>query len=90
MKYSTTKLCSICPKKLYSKGYCRYHYERNRRFGSPTYLKPGRIINKGKICRNNECSQPAATKGLCESHYQSFKKHGRIYLIGNNFTIDLI
>jgi len=69
------KNCSInnCNKKHESKGYCRSHYNKFRRFGDPLYE---RKLNIFKKCKIEDCKNKSSSLGYCGSHYSKFKLHG--------------
>lgn len=68
------KECTLpdCSKPHYSKGYCKPHYNRNRKYGDPY---AGRALyergesNTGKTCSEEGCTNPAHRKQLCQTHY---------------------
>lgn len=67
--------CSIeaCCQTAFARGWCRRHYDRNRKYGDPLAGPPGRPPFECKVVG---CS---ATKhkgyGYCGLHYQRFKKY---------------
>ena len=65
--------CSLCEKEYYAKGYCKNHYMRCRRNGTPD---PIRIKNKGLICKVDGCDRAAYVKGICNMHYQRLRNGG--------------
>ena len=69
------KNCSInnCNRKHESKGYCRSHYNKFRRFGDPFYE---RKLNVFKKCKLENCNNKVHSLGYCHSHYNKFKRHG--------------
>lgn len=65
-----TCLVSACPDgRHYSKGYCRYHYERQRR-GQRLDVQRRTWNHGGAICSQPECDVRAKAKGYCELHYR--------------------
>lgn len=72
-----------CERSAYCRGYCRPHYKRLLRYGSP--LDGGPYLeykNKGKLCLVEECDRPAFTKGLCSKHYRRAHLYGNISYSG--------
>lgn len=70
LKYSQ-KMCSAlnCLDKHYAKGFCRLHYDLNRRNGTPTYKR----IHYPH-CTVNNCFKPVLRRGYCSFHYHRFRK----------------
>lgn len=65
-------LVDACPdERHYSKGYCRYHYERQRK-GLPLD-GPRKTWNRGGLTCS-ACDEPAKAKGYCELHYKRDRK----------------
>ena len=61
---SEFKICSInCNKAHYAKGYCRSHYDKNRRYGDPEYKK------QKETCSVSNCTELEYIKGMCRLHY---------------------
>lgn len=72
--------CKIenCNRPAYCKGWCKIHYERNRRYGSPfTVYKRGmkRTKNLGE-CSFEGCHRPAYRRELCQMHHHRLCRHG--------------
>ncbi len=67
--------CSIdgCVLSYYSKGFCKRHYDKNRRRGDPSFE---RDISKGRPCSIADCTGKIKTKGWCEKHYMRWVRHG--------------
>lgn len=66
--------CIICGRDSYAIGYCRTHYENNRRTGDPL----GSRYKKVKAtCLEDDCAELAATKGRCARHYAKWYYHNR-------------
>lgn len=67
----SNRVCSIadCNQPYYGKGYCKKHYGRVLRHGSPE-------LPTKKICSIAECGQRALAKGLCNKHYLRLRNHG--------------
>lgn len=61
-----------------SRGMCRLHYQRWRRYGDPLAEKPAIWKpTKPKIkCVVESCTREARTRGACDGHYQRLKKYG--------------
>ncbi len=84
--------CSVddCPKKTYGRQpYCRSHYQRWRRHGSPTGGAPPRLGPKSehvwrevgvditdRSCRLSDCDRQRRSRGYCGMHYMRWVKHG--------------
>lgn len=65
--------CSIkqCPTKRYARGWCRAHYARWHRTGTPY----GKRRTRGQ-CTYDDCQRPYFARGWCAMHYQRDRKHG--------------
>lgn len=61
--------CSVegCPGKHLARGWCRKHYEANRRNGDPLIG----IRQKPGPCSEDDCEEPTVGMGLCRRHYSS-------------------
>lgn len=60
------RVCSLecCFEKHYAKGFCKKHYDRQRR------------QNSNKTCFMIGCSSKHYALGLCENHYGRLRRHG--------------
>ena len=60
--------CSIidCAATYYSKGFCKRHYDKNRRRGDPLFEE---VFAKDSLCTVTGCSALQKSKGLCGNHY---------------------
>jgi hypothetical protein len=69
------KICSItdCTNKYYSKGFCKYHYDKNRNNGDPNFT---RKIEKGTPCSIEGCGKPIWCNHLCAMHDRRLRRHG--------------
>jgi hypothetical protein len=69
----TDKTCSVddCEKKLYAKGLCNMHYNRQKRTGSVE----GRKVQSN--CDFPGCDRGHYGKGLCEGHYTQHIRKGQ-------------
>lgn len=69
--------CQIdgCSRKHYALSYCRIHYGRFKRAGSPLELNYN-PVNKGSSlpCRIDSCFNVSRSLLLCERHYQQHRK----------------
>ena len=64
-----------CDRNSHCRGWCKLHYERWRRLGSPT--APGtRNFNHSAFCSVGECSEPYHARGYCKYHYERWQKRG--------------
>ena len=61
--------CSI---DAYAKGMCQPHYDRQRLYGDPNYVRPLKIV---ELCSVTACPDDAKTRGLCDRHYTRWKRH---------------
>lgn len=57
------------------RGWCGRHYQRWQKWGDP--LGRPEYVNKGKLCRVDDCDLSAHVKGLCSKHYM------RLYTTGS-------
>lgn len=83
------QLCKICSKKYYSKGYCRTHYERWKRYGDPNLIKTT-SVNKSKCII---CGKKWHCKDYCKYHYNKLpelvkKSRQRSIKYQNNHPIE--
>lgn len=73
MRIKTLKTCSFCSKEVYrfaGHGLCASCYYREKRNGTPDYVKVR------KLCTIDGCEALSIAKGMCETHYRRFKRHG--------------
>lgn len=69
----TLKTCTYCAKEVYrlaGHGLCANCYYREKRNGTPTYVKIR------KPCSVDGCDVLAVAQGYCETHYRRWKRHG--------------
>jgi hypothetical protein len=59
-----------CSLKLYSKGYCKKHYENSRHGANPD------LRLRTKICNVDSCERTHFAKGFCKTHYRRNLKYG--------------
>lgn len=65
-----------CNKAVYSKGFCRGHYEMQRRYGrTKRVIAEKRVIAK---CAVGNCSRLVDSKGYCTLHYKRLWRHGDV------------
>lgn len=77
MKQTKDKICRVCNRKEYAKGWCRHHYDylRYRKCDLDNlkecfeYLK----AEKSKTIRCLYCGERATHGGFCEKHYNILK-----------------
>lgn len=69
--------CTIdgCQQKHHAKGWCRTHYNRNRRHGTPlspvsNYIPP----TTNRTCDQPGCNRKHHAKGLCMRHYEASRR----------------
>lgn len=74
---SPDQLCSIpgCYREKRVGGICNLHYQRLKRTGS---LERTKVQNKGFLCREEKCSEPAKKLGYCSGHYLRLKRDGHL------------
>lgn len=72
------KNCSVkdCEAKHYAKGYCKIHYERVGRHGSPDKKLPGGKRKYDPECSVVDCHMPHVSYGYCSKHRTRFDRHG--------------
>lgn len=72
------KVCSIegCGLKHVSRGYCRTHYYRFKRYGDPTVIKQVQSKNNTTGCLVEGCENKHDAKGYCKFHYRKFDRYG--------------
>lgn len=61
-----------CDTVHYGRGFCRLHYRRLMKHGSPLWTPP----KKGDPCSIEGCEGKTQARRLCGSHYQKLKKYG--------------
>jgi hypothetical protein len=66
------KSCLIenCENKHYGKGFCKKHYEKNKKYGDPLAKK------EKQFCSIENCENKYHSKGFCQKHYKKNKKYG--------------
>jgi hypothetical protein len=72
----TSRTCSgvsECGKEECARGLCNSCYQMRRKTGK---LNPLPIVNAGKACKVDGCSNKAQGLGYCGTHYDRFKKYG--------------
>lgn len=69
------KQCQIpgCTYTLYSKGFCKKHYDKNRRHGDPLFEE---ILRKNRPCSIKGCQKPFFANDLCAMHNRRLQRHG--------------
>lgn len=67
--------CSVdgCDKANYCRTWCRKHYARFRRYGSPHKFKREFLH---ETCTVSDCNREHSARGYCDTHYQRWRKHG--------------
>ncbi len=70
-------VCGVegCKNKYHAKGYCSFHYERNKVHGDPL------ITLHKTVCELEGCERKHYGKGLCEMHYARNVRHGNPFVI---------
>ena len=79
--------CSVdgCGRPYSAKGYCKYHYEKFRKYGDPLASKPrgGRVLygvrnsrKKNPVCSIKGCEKSVQARGWCSMHYKRWEEHG--------------
>ncbi len=71
------KACSIekCESLYYSKGFCKKHYDSNRRHGDPNFVKEWK---KDKPCQFVDCRNPVISNSLCAKHNRKMRRTGTL------------
>lgn len=72
MAQSPNCIVEGCRESSYSREMCRPHYNRNRLYGDPNYVRPPTLQ---VLCSVTSCDSPAVSRGLCEKHYRRWKRH---------------
>lgn len=69
------KICSVnnCKDAYYSKGFCKKHYDKNRRHGDPLFTE---VLRKNSPCSIEECDKPHFANNLCSMHNRRLQRHG--------------
>lgn len=81
------KTCSIagCEREVHSRGYCKSHYEKFRKYGNPLASKPKEEWVKdapfvsrkdSPICSIEGCENPVQARGWCSKHYKRWSEYG--------------
>jgi hypothetical protein len=60
-----------CTRPYCAGGYCRFHYNRVRRTGTPYD-----IVKPILICSVEDCGEQVKANGLCQKHYRRAQRHG--------------
>lgn len=66
-----TCIVEYCTEDAYAKNYCRPHYNRQRLYGDPNYVRPAKTVEP---CSVTGCDTDGATRGLCGKHYTRWKR----------------
>lgn len=71
--------CSIedCERKVYARGWCAAHWQRNRRYGDPLGGGPMQLP-PGTECSVEGCHRGVAARGWCLTHYYRWKRTGDV------------
>ena len=67
-----------CDRPPVSKGYCRMHYERMRRYGSTERRNGGTEPRQIKKCSVDGCSKLSFASGYCSMHYSRLRRNGDV------------
>jgi len=74
----THKACSVedCTREFFAKGWCRAHYSRNQRYGTPE--GSGIALQKVKTteCSVKDCGSSARVHGMCAKHEKRVRLYG--------------
>lgn len=72
------KTCSIpdCGNKLYARGFCEKHYQRNRKFGSPDDKKGDHVPLEVKFWRKVDKNGPPSRLGSNCWEWMEFRRKG--------------
>ena len=70
------KKCKVngCDKKHRAKGFCQFHYDRDRQ--NVSFEKPRRPYSPGKECSIESCNRKAIARGWCSMHHQRWRTRG--------------
>lgn len=73
-----TRKCTVegCNEKHASKGYCRSHYYRYKRYGNPSVVKQVQAKNSDGSCKIKDCKRKHHAKGYCKHHHYRWVKYG--------------
>ncbi len=82
------KSCIICGKQHMAKGYCRKHYVRFLKYGSPHYTKYAERTAMPLKCEAPECSRLRVARGLCKAHYDRLMGLGGIANLNGDIYIN--
>lgn len=72
MNQTPTCVVEGCQKTAFAKQMCQAHYNRNRLYGDPNYVRPK--VPKVQ-CSVTGCDSVGETRGLCGKHYTRWKRH---------------
>lgn len=65
-----------CGKPSVGRGLCRKHYNRWRKHGDPSVVKPYGWFRDAPPCGVDGCSEPHVAQGYCRTHYRRWKRWG--------------
>lgn len=70
------KVCSFdgCDRKHYAKRFCKKHYRRNRKHGTPYLKRPE------EFCTADGCGEKTLARGFCKKHYDRNLRNNTPYL----------
>ena len=88
---ATKRICSIddCCKPVFAKGWCKAHYKRYERHGTP--LGGGKPRNKvAAPCKAQGCDQRSRMHGYCIKHFKRLQRNGspEVVLLAKRSNID--
>src|ERR1044072_6398729 len=74
-----TGKCKVdsCKENNYSMGYCRPHYEKNKKYGDPLIIKRQ---NNPDHCNFLGCNDICHAMGFCQKHYWRNQRYGSPYI----------
>lgn len=78
IKKPEIKLCSVegCGEVHVSRGYCKSHYYRYKKYGNPLEVRQVQSKNTEGNCKVHGCAGTHNAKGYCKIHYRKWARYG--------------
>lgn len=72
------RTCDVadCDRQHKAKGFCRWHYQRLLRHGSPHVTVREYESGRPDTCTIADCGKPHLSRGWCSAHWTRWQRHG--------------
>lgn len=75
-------VCSVegCDHPILAREFCRLHYQRVRKYGTPRADVPPRqkVRREPEYCPASDCERPVVSRGHCGLHAARLRRHGSL------------